>query len=55
MDLKELYRKNEALLNEYEDILIGNRKVFSDQFFGAGSRKAEEMHWLCFSMLLSGI
>lgn len=36
MDLKELYRKNEALLNEYEDILIGNRKVFSDQFFGAG-------------------
>ena len=34
MGVQELYRRNENLLNEYEDILLGNRKVFSDQFFG---------------------
>ena len=35
MDLRGLRRRYDNLLNEYEEIMIGNRKVFSDRYFGA--------------------
>lgn len=34
LGIRELYSKHETLLNEYEEILLGTRKVFSDDFFG---------------------